>query len=557
MTSSDRTAAGVAAQMARAAARHPDVEVAICDRRGRAWESRSHPAVVAAARAAAERLAGLGVAPGDRVVVSLPTSWEFVDAWLGALFLGALPVASPAGVGLGASEAQRRRLEETVERLGAARLVARGATVERLRAADASHAARVAVTPTELAAASAVRVVEPRPEPDEPAFLQLTSGSTGRQRAVMVPQRAVLHQAMAQDEIAGAPLGAPLHRVATFVSWLPLYHDMGLLGLLSGVLASFPCRFMPPEAFLGRPTLWLRELAGTGATATTAPNFGYQNCVERVPARALESLDLAGFRVALTGAEMIRPDTVEAFSDRFGRCGFERRSFRPCYGLAEAALAVTMDRDGAGPRTVPPPRGAQGGLGLDRLVSCGPPFPGTELRIEGPDGRALPEGEVGEVLVRGPSVFVGYWDDPGATAETLRDGWLRTGDLGFVDRGELVIAGRIKELIIFHGQNLMPHEIERLAEGVGGGRGGRAAAFSVARDAAGEQIVVAVEVADPGDAVGALADEVRSRIGRELGLPVADVPLVRRGRIPRTTSGKIRRGELRRRYLERRLERLV
>ncbi len=546
--------------LARAASQHPERQVGILDRRGKRVDARTHLEVLASARRAAARLAGLGVVEGDRVVVCLQTSWEWFDAWLGALLLGALPVAIPSGVagsGAGSSE----RISEAVELIGA-RLVVAGAVLQKTAPAEreAVYGAQ-ALTPAELATAPAARAwVEPRPEPGSVAFLQFTSGSTGRPRAVMIPHRAALHQAYAQDFVVGAPWGKPSRELFDgAVLWLPLYHDMGLLSIFYSVLNGRDLWLLSPRAFLARPQLWLELTSGHGTTVSPAPNFAYQLCAERISAEQAERLELGSFRAALTGAEMVRSDSIDAFCERFGPSGFVRESFRPCYGLAEAALAVTLDRHGRGPRLLPVPRGADAGLGLDTLVSNGQPIPETELRITAPDGTEVADGVLGEVRVRGPSVFLGYYDDPEATAECLEDGWLRTADLGFLDDGELFIAGRLKEILILRGQNLMPHEFERLAESVTGGGGAtRAAAFALARGPEGEQLVVVAETTErEPEALEAAAAGVRSRIGLDLGIPLADVVLVRRGRIPRTTSGKVKRTEVRGLYLEGALERLL
>jgi acyl-CoA synthetase (AMP-forming)/AMP-acid ligase II len=230
----------------------------------------------------------------------------------------------------------------------------------------------------------------------------------------------------------------------------------------------------------------------------------------------------------------------------------------PSYGMAEATLAVTADNRHAGVKTIPAPRDTRSGSGLTMLVSNGTPVLDTSIRIS-PAGsvHALGEEQVGEVCVNGAGVFAGYYNDSAATAVSLQDSWLRTGDLGFVKDGNLYLTGRLKDLLIVHGHNIMPHEIEWLAESATGAGGAeRCGAFSVARGADGEQAVVVLEVSEIDDAgLSALAHDIRSRVGRSLGLPLADVVLVKRGQIPKTTSGKVQRGELRRRYLENTLER--
>jgi acyl-CoA synthetase (AMP-forming)/AMP-acid ligase II len=334
---------------------------------------------------------------------------------------------------------------------------------------------------------------------------------------------------------------------------------MGLIGcLMLPLLCGLDTWMLRPETFLARPRLWLEHLGSHGGSFAPAPNFGYQLCVERIPADKREGLDLGAWRAALTGAEMVRPETTAAFSAAFEPHGFRPEVFRPCYGLAEGTLAVTFDVKGSGVRTLPAPRGTDAGFAMTEVVSIGVPIRDTRIRIAAPDDSDLPEGEIGEVHIKGPGVFRGYYGDPEATAATLRDGWFATGDLGFLQGGELYLTGRTKDLLIVHGHNIMPDEIERVADSVTGGGGLlRSAACSVARGAAGEQAVVVVEIADSDpERLAEIGREIRIRIGRAMGLPLADLAFVRRGRIPRTTSGKMQRGELRQRYLDGTLERL-
>lgn len=547
--------------LTRAAKRHPDRRIGLLDRRGRDVGNRTHSEMLTSARRAAERMAGLGVQEGERVVVCLQTSWEWFDAWFGALLLGAVPVAIPSATAASTATDPNQRIREAVELIGA-RLVIAGRTLEAVPTGEReSLFGAAALTPTELATAAGARdFVEARPEAGALAFLQFTSGSTGRPRAVMIPHRAALHQAHSLDFVVGAPWGKPSRELFdAAVLWLPLYHDMGLLSVFYCILNGRDLWLLSPQAFLARPGLWLDLASDRGTTVAPAPNFGYQLCAERVGVEEAAQLDLGSFRAALTGAEMVRADTTEAFCERFGPSGFARESFRPCYGLAEATLAVTLDRSGRGPRTVAVPQGADAGLGLDELVGNGEPIPETEVRISAPDGSDVRTGGLGEVWIKGPSVFLGYYNDPQATAETLREGWLRTGDLGFLHQGELFIAGRLKEILILRGQNLMPHEFERLAESATGGGGStRAAAFAVARGPEGEELVVVAETAerDP-EALAEATARIRSRIGLDLGVPIADVVFVRRGRVPRTTSGKVKRAEVRRLYLDGALQRLA
>jgi fatty-acyl-CoA synthase len=376
----------------------------------------------------------------------------------------------------------------------------------------------------------------------------------------MIPHRAAVHNPAAIVDAMEAPFDTPMSAWnATGVSWLPLYHDMGLVGsLLVSVLSGIDLWLLSPRTFLGRPATWLRSLGEFACTLAPAPNFAYQTCVERVRPAELDGTSLARWRCAMIGAEMIRPETTAAFAQAFAASGFPPESFRPCYGLAEATLAVTFDRRGEGVRTRTPPGDGSGAAAPSTVACVGAPVRDTEVRIRAPDGTWLAEGGTGEVCVRGPSVFAGYHGDPEATAECLlRDGWLRTGDLGFLDAGELWLTGRTKDLIIVNGQNVMPHEIEWLAESaVGGGGSTRSGAFALA-GADGERAVLVVEVVEGGGAdLPALAHEIRVRVGRALAVPLADLLFVRRGRIPKTTSGKVQRNELRRLYLAGAIERL-
>jgi acyl-CoA synthetase (AMP-forming)/AMP-acid ligase II len=462
---------------------------------------------------------------------------------------------------MGPSESHLRRIAAVVESTGAGLLIAPASVRDRLRETGADLSATITLSPEELAAtppASSLTASSPRPE--DLAFLQFTSGSTGRPRAVAVSHGAVLHNNRATSEAIGAPHGAPVHEWAEgTVAWLPLHHDMGLVGcLLLSMTLGLDVTLLQPTAFLARPRLWLQELSKLGPTYSPAPNFGFQLCAERLRPEEIEGLDLSRWWSALAGAEMVRPDTTAAFADRVASCGFRPEQLRPCYGLAEATLAVTVDVEGRGVRTREPPGGAEASLGMRDVACVGRPLRDTRIEIRAPDGAALPEDRLGEVCVEGPGLFDGYHGDPAATAEVLAEGWVRTGDLGFLNGGELYIAGRLKDVLILRGDNVMPHELEWLAESVAGTGGTeRAGAFSISRGPQGEEPVLVVETTvTSATALAELGRAVRQRVGRDLGLPLADLAFVRRGRIPKTTSGKVRRRELARRYLDAELERL-
>jgi acyl-CoA synthetase (AMP-forming)/AMP-acid ligase II len=348
------------------------------------------------------------------------------------------------------------------------------------------------------------------------------------------------------------------------VDWLPLYHDMGLIGtVLVAIHAGASSILIAPEAFILRPTIWLETFSSRAGTYAPAPDFGYQLCATRVSEEALKRLDLRSWRVALTGAEPVRIDTIKAFSARFAPCGFRAEAFLPVYGMAESTLAVAfppLDR-GAKVEVVDPEvlrstgrvERARSGVGRT-VVSVGRAFPGAELRVVDPDGQPVPERVEGEIVLRGPSVMSGYYADPEATERTLRNGWLHTGDLGFVADGELFVTGRLKAVLIRAGEKYHAEDLERAAERVQDVRHGCSAAFSVEASRA-EKIVLVVErsaraTVDPARLARGVADEVR----QAEGVAVDSVHVVKPSQVPKTSSGKIRRDLCRTKLLEGALE---
>jgi acyl-CoA synthetase (AMP-forming)/AMP-acid ligase II len=376
--------------------------------------------------------------------------------------------------------------------------------------------------------------------------VQHTSGSTGSPRGVALLQKNLLGNLEAIVESLGI---GPDDRC---VSWLPLYHDMGLIGgVLTPLFAGGSAIMIASEEFVMRPALWLEVFTKRGGTWSTAPNFGYQLCTTRIPDEALTRFDLRGWRLALNGAEPVRAETLDAFAARFATCGFRREAFLPVYGLAETSLAATFPRRGRGPRLEVVDAEALRGRGEARppapgaptrtLVSVGVPFPGHEVRVVDTDGRSLPERREGEIVLRGPSVMVGYHGDEAATARTLRDGWLHTGDLGFFADGELFVTGRLKAVLIRGGEKHHAEDLERAAERVGDVRQGCSAAFAV-ETPRGEDVVVVVErsakaTVEPSE----LARRVAEQIRRAEGIAADAVHVTTPGQVPKTSSGKIQR----------------
>jgi fatty-acyl-CoA synthase len=317
------------------------------------------------------------------------------------------------------------------------------------------------------------------------------------------------------------------------VSWLPLNHDMGLVGMALGALyTQRTCVLLPPEMFVRRPAEWLRAITRHRATVSFAPNFAYDLCVRRV--KDLDGLDLSSWRIAGCGAEPIHPPTLAAFARKFAPVGFRETSFLPSYGLAEHVLAATFAPRGRPLRTE------------NSLVSCGAPLPGHAIRIVDEDKQPVPERRVGEILLSGPSVMLGYYheDEPG---DAIEDGWLRTGDLGYLADGELFVCGRAKDVIIAHGRKYHPQDLEWAVDDLAGVRRGRVVAFGTAGAGRADRVVMVVE---PNGTVAAasLTEMVRRRIGDLFGLYVDEVAIVPSGTVGRTTSGKVQRAATRERW---------
>jgi fatty-acyl-CoA synthase len=339
------------------------------------------------------------------------------------------------------------------------------------------------------------------------------------------------------------------------VSWLPLYHDMGLIGmLLTAIYSSVDVVLMSPVLFLKRPTAWLGAISMYRGTISFAPNFAFELCLRRVKPSQIDALDLSSWRVAGCGAEPIRADTLRAFADQFRRTGFDAKSFVASYGLAEHSLAVALSRGGlkvdavdAGElvndsMAVP----ARGGAPAVRIVGCGRPFPGHEVEIVNEDGQAVPDRHVGRIVARGPSVMAGYFDDGEATAETLRSGWLHTGDIGYIADGELFVCGRTKDLIIRQGRKYHPPDLESAIADVQGLRPSGVVVFGISRLEEADEVVAVLEAR--ASTASDLVDHVRRRVRETAGLELDHVVVAPPGTIPRTTSGKVRRSETRARF---------
>ena len=496
------------------------------------------------ARATAMRLLQ-ETSPGDRALLLYPPGLEFVAAFFGCLYAGvvAVPAYPPR------SHRRSGRLASIVEDarpgivLTTAALAARW-TTEEGRPAELGSLRWIATD--EVPGDLAVGWREPRTDRSSLAFLQYTSGSTSTPKGVMVSHGNLL----ANEETIRLAFGQSEESV--IVGWLPLYHDMGLIGnVLQPLYVGAPCVLMSPLAFLQSPARWLRTVSRYRATTSGGPNFAYEFCAQRISEEARRELDLSSWRVAFNGAEPVRADTLDRFAAAFAPCGFRREAFYPCYGLAEATLFVSGGEHQARPVV----REREG----RPLVGCGRPWGGQRIAAVSRETLApCAEGEVGEIWVAGPTVTPGYWGRPEATEETfgarLAGGegpFLRTGDLGFLAAGELFVTGRIKDLVIVRGRNHYPQDLELSAErSLPSLRPGGGAAFTV--ETAGQERLILVQEVERGARVDPLAalQAIREAIAEEHDVHVHQVVLIRAGSLPKTSSGKVQRHVCRQAFLE-------
>jgi len=493
-------------------------------------------------------LARGGLEPGQTVAIMLPTALDFFAAFFGVLLAGGVPVPIYP-------PARRSQLEEHFRRQS--RIVANALATVLITVPEARGVARLlrAVSPSLRQIVSVPQLRETpqalrwRPTSRDIAFLQYTSGSTGQPKGVTLTHANVL----ANIRAIGRALG--LRPSDVFVSWLPLYHDMGLIGAWFGTLYfAVPFMVMSPTDFLARPDSWLRAMHRHRGTLSAGPNFAYEMCATRIDTRALAGLDLSSWRVAFNGAEPVSPDTIARFNERFAAYGFDARAQFPVYGLAESAVGLAfppvfrgaavdrVDRRLLASTGIATPARADDGEAL-RIVACGQPLPGHEIRIVDATGRELPERHEGGIEFRGPSATSGYFRNPEATRALFDGDWLATGDLGYVAGGELHLTGRAKDLIIRGGQHIHPQEAEAAIGGIPGVRKGCVTVFGAPDRAAGtEKVVVLAETreTDPGR-----RESLRVAIATLgvalLGAPPDDIVLAPPHTVLKTSSGKIRR----------------
>jgi fatty-acyl-CoA synthase len=487
-----------------------------------------------------------GAGPGDVVGILLPAAPAFPPAVIGVLSSGAAACVLPVPAAIREADAVAGELAAHIRAVGIRHVVTGhpftamlGPVVERcpgLTVVDAGSCPALSRPPTDLVVSGTDR-----------AIVQFTSGSTSRPRAVSLTHQAVLNGAISpieRCELSAADVG---------YQWLPLFHDFGMIGLMISLCAGFDMHLTSPAAFIKHPAQALRYFTEHGVTICTGPNFAYERLAATAEAGDLPGVDLGRWRIALNGGEQVSAGTVDRFTRALGRYGLPGTAMTPAYGMAEFCAGISIGRPDLVPSTVTvdrlslvdgrPVRTVAGGSGWE-LVGQGRPLPGTQARVVDAGGTTLPDGHVGELEVRGTSLMSGYLHDSESTGEALHEGWLRTGDRGFLRGGEIHVSGRIKDMIIVHGRNVHAEDVEAVAQHAPGVYQRHCAAVA---DQDNERIIVVVETVQPDQA--AVAEAVRQAVGERLGLSEVVVHTVTRNRLPRTTSGKWRRAEIRRRLL--------
>ena len=520
--------------------------------RGELAASLTYADLRAQAVAVAARLLAAGMKVDDRIGLVADTDVDFIVLFFACQYARLTPAPLPLPTALGGREAYVEQITRMLTSAKAAAVFGSESLLPWLAEAAAAAGVPRALRLADLPEADPTDL--PPPVPADPCYVQFSSGSTRNPTGVLCT-----HSALMANTLAITRHGLNVTPADRAVSWLPLYHDMGLVGfLLSPLAAQMTVDLMPTGAFVRRPLLWLDLMSQNRATISYSPTFGYELCARRGDG-GREGLDLSGWRIAGCGGDMVRPAPLLGFAERYANAGFSDRAFVASYGMAEATLALTMAPIGEGLRfdVVNVERMERDGrieLGAGArtraFVRCGPVLPAHELQVRNEHGDLVPERQVGRVFVRGPSLMQGYFGDAAASAHALSpDGWLDTGDLGYLADGEIVPTGRAKDLILINGRNIWPQDLEWSAESeIERLRSGDVAAFSIDGDAA-EQLVVLVQ-ARGSDAAArqTLIEDVAALLRARHGVD-ARVELVGAHALPQTSSGKLSRAKARTLYL--------
>ncbi len=503
---------------------------------------------------AARRLLASGFGKGDRIALIAETCPEFAALFCGAVYIGAWPVPLPLPTGFGGKESYVDQLAVQLDSSDPKALIYPGEIAE-MGAAAADRQGCAGIAWEDFATRDAPEAEMPVIDPDDICYLQYSSGSTRFPTGVAVTHRALL------DNLAGHAISMDFRENDRVVSWLPWYHDMGLVGCFLSVIANqASIDYIKTEHFARRPLAWLTLISrNQGNTLSYSPTFGYDICARRISSQSnvADRFDLSRWRTAGNGADMIRPDVMQNFVNAFADAGFKANAFTPSYGLAEATLAVTVmpPREGIRVELVEEERlsGTRGDLSRPAryraIVNCGKAIPGMEMEIRGEDGNSKGDHQIGKVWCRGTSVMHSYFRNEEATNECLVDGWLDTGDMGYMADEYLFIVGRAKDMIIINGKNHWPQDIEWAVEQLPGFNHGDIAAFSVETEGGEEApaVLVHCRVIDPEERAK-LHETIRDKVRSITGMNCV-VELVPPRTLPRTSSGKLSRAKAKKLYL--------
>ena len=502
--------------------------------------------------AGARRLLSLNLNKGDRVAIIAETSVGFVEAFFSYQYAGlvAVPLAIPMGVGQ--RDSYTAKLQGLLASCKPAAIISSNEWLSLINVVNIDSPTIHILSNEDFNALPEMDIELQLPSPDDIAYLQYTSGSTRFPRGVIITHREVMAnlRAISHD-------GIKLRDGDRCISWLPFYHDMGLVGfLLTPMATQLSVDYLSTQDFAMRPMQWLKLISKNRCTVSVAPPFGYNLCLRRVNDKDLAELDLSCWRVAGVGAEPISAEQLNQFGECFSKAHFDSKAFMPCYGLAENALAVSFGEEAIGTqinevdrdilenqgRAVAPTKGTRA---VSTFVNCGKALPGHLIEIRNEIGMPLPEQEIGHIYISGPSLMSGYFQDLASQRDIKSTGWMDTGDLGYLLNGYLYVTGRIKDLIIIRGRNIWPQDIEYIAEQEPEIHSGDAIAFVTSQ----EQIILQIQCRVGSEQRRAqIVHSLTARIQSEFGVS-ADIELLPPHSIPRTSSGKPARAEAKKRYL--------